>query len=198
MILYTADHGEMLGDHHMFAKANPFEGSARVPFLLRPPASLRLPRRAAPGAPVGLQDVMPTLLDAAGLAIPDGVTGRSVLPLIAGDSGGWRDALHGEHAPTYAPEDGVHFLVGERMKYVWFSHTGREHLFDIAADPSELHDLLRDPDASSRVAPWRRKLMDVLRDRPEGFTDGDRLIPGRPHRNLVSDGAAAALVMTTV
>jgi arylsulfatase A-like enzyme len=192
LILYTADHGEMLGDHHMFAKANPFEGSARVPFLLRPPASLDLPWGVAPGQPVGLQDVMPTLLDAAGVSVPESVTGRSVLPLLAGRADGWRDVLHGEHAPTYAPDDGVHYLVDDRTKYVWFSHTGREHLFDLAADPHERRDLLRAPDGAARAAPWRRRLAALLRERPEGFADGDDLIPGRPHRNLVADGAAEA------
>jgi arylsulfatase A-like enzyme len=223
LVLYTADHGEMLGDHHMFAKANPYEGSARVPFLLRPPASMGLPRGCSPRAPVGLQDVMPTLLDAAGVPIPESVTGRSVLPLLTGTpvsglpiSGAatsttptsgfaspnramgpvaWREVLHGEHAPTYMPEDGVHFLVSERTKYVWYSHSGRERLFDLEADPHELHDLLRDPDGEARVAPWRQTLIACLRQRPEGFTNGERLIPGRPHRHLVADGAAAAAAL---
>jgi arylsulfatase len=192
LVLYTADHGEMLGDHHLFAKANPFEGAARVPFLLRPPAALGLPGRVGPREPVGLQDVMPTLLDAAGIAVPEGVTGRSVLPLLRGDAADWREALHGEHAPTYSPDDGVHFLVGDRTKYVWFSQTGREHLFDLEADPDERHDLLGATGGEALAAPWRRKLIDVLRRRPEGFTDGDRLIAGRPHRNLVAGGGAAA------
>jgi arylsulfatase A-like enzyme len=197
LILYTADHGEMLGDHHLFAKANPFEGSARVPFLLRPADSMGLPRRVAPGEPVGLQDVMPTLLDAAGVPVPGGVTGRSVLPLLRGEAAGWREVLHGEHAPTYAPDDGVHFLVDDRTKYVWFSQTGREHLFDLRADPEECHDLLGTPEGEVQVAPWRQKLIAILRRRPEGFTDGERLIAGRPHHNLVPGAAVEASVGST-
>ena len=60
----------MLGDHHMFSKTHAFEASARVPFLLRAPRSLGLPAGVDVDQPVGLQDVMPTLLDAAGVAGP--------------------------------------------------------------------------------------------------------------------------------
>jgi arylsulfatase A-like enzyme len=196
LIVYTADHGEMLGDHHMFAKVNPFEGSSRVPFLVRPPAWMGLPSRGEPQQPVGLQDVMPTLLDAAGVPVPESCTGRSVLLLLAGDTSGWREYLHGEHASMYAPDDGNHYLVDAHMKYVWFSQTGREHLFNLADDPNELHDLLLSANGDRLAALWRRRLIETLRDRPEGFTDGERLIPGQPHRHLVADGGAAARATT--
>ena len=208
LVLFTSDHGEMLGDHHMYRKCFPYEGSARVPFLLKGPRWMGLRAGARVDAPVGLQDVMPTLLDAAGAPIPDSVTGRSVLPLLRGevpssgtvvgereprdsglgtrDSGlEWREALHGEHSGLYANELGNHFLVGSREKYVWWSQTGREQLFDLQEDPQELHDLASRSNAEARLAPWRRRLLERLRHRPEGFTDGLRLIPGRPHQQMV-------------
>jgi arylsulfatase len=195
LILFTSDHGEMLGDHNLFRKTFAYEGSARVPFLMRVPASLGSRKGVVTNAPVGLQDVMPTLLDAAGVPIPDGVTGRSLLPFVregtpSTSAGGspataWREALHGEHAPCYEPQDGVHFLVGEREKYVWYSQTGQEHLFDLEADPDERHDLARTPDARARLASWRQRMIEQLRARPEGFVDGDRLVPGRTHQLLV-------------
>jgi arylsulfatase A-like enzyme len=196
-ILFTADHGEMLGDHHMWSKARAFEGSAHVPFLARAPRSLGCVPGGGVDLPVGLQDVMPTLLDAAGLPIPDSVTGRSVLPLMrgeqtaAGGAGGWRDVLHGEHSKRYFDEESMHYLVDGHTKYVWYSQTGDELLFDLDADPQERHNLLFKPDGEARVAPWRRRLVRQLRDRPEGFVDGDRLIPGRPHDFLVPGRTAA-------
>ena len=84
-VLFTSDHGEMLGDHHMIAKSRALEGSAHVPFLCRPPKAWGLPGGQVVDAPIGLQDVMPTLLDAAGLSIPASCTGRSVLPLMRGE-----------------------------------------------------------------------------------------------------------------
>lgn len=184
-VLFTSDHGEMLGDHHMFRKTFPYEGSARIPFLVRAPASLGLAQGAGSDAPVGLQDVMPTLLDAAGVPVPEGITGRSVLPLLRDGPTPWRDALHGEHSGIYQNDLGMHYLVDSHTKYVWFSQTGREQLFDLVQDPYELHDLARRPDPAARLAPWRERLVQQLRHRPEGFTDGERLISGRPHRQLV-------------
>jgi len=141
-------------------------------------------------APVGLQDVMPTLLEVAGVPIPESVTGRSVLPLLRGggsspDQAGWRDALHGEHSGIYQYDLGVHYLVDQHAKYVWWSQTGREQLFDLEADPTEMHDLALAPAAETALAPWRRRMVQQLRHRPEGFPDGERLIPGRPHLQMV-------------
>jgi arylsulfatase A-like enzyme len=185
LILYTADHGEMLGDHHMYSKARGLEPSARVPFLIRAPRAMGLPPGAKIDQPVGLQDVMPTLLDAAGLPTPDSCTGHSVLPLIRGQSDGWRTHLHGEHSRRYSESESQHFLADGHGKYIWFSQTGDELLFDLDADPQERHNLLFEPDAQARVAPWRAQLVEALRDRPEGFVDGDRLVSGRPPDYLV-------------
>ena len=184
-ILFTADHGEMLGDHNAGGKGSPFEGSARIPFLARPHADLDYPRHIVTEAPVGLQDVMPTFLDVAGLPIPESVTGRSVLPLMQGNDSNWRELLHVEHTGSYHPHNAWLSLLDGHMKYVWNSQTGQELLFDIDRTPLEEHDLLLDPGAEDRVAPWRRRLIEVLRDRPEGFTDGERLIAGRPHPDLI-------------
>jgi arylsulfatase A-like enzyme len=162
-----------------------------VPFLLRVPPRLGERRGVVTDAPVGLQDVMPTLLDAAGAPLPDTMTGRSLLPFVREERPAWRDALHGEHAGCYRYDDGAHFLVEERFKYVWYSQSGREHLFDLRADPIEHHDLSgataggSESDAREHLERLRRRLVQQLRDRPEGFVDGDRLVPGRPHRELV-------------
>ena len=180
-VVFVSDHGEMLGDHHMFAKTRAQEASARVPFLARAPQSMDYPREVVCDQPVGLQDVMPTLLDAAGATIPDSVTGRSLLPLMRAESPPWRELLHGEHAGQYLNDDGVHWLVGSERKYIWYSQTGQELLFDVVSDPNELHDLSTDED----LAPWRGRLAQVLAERPEGFSDGKNLSVGRPHEKFV-------------
>ena len=105
-IMFVSDHGERLGDHHLFAKTWPYEASTRVPFLARAPRSMEFPRQVQVAAPVGLQDVMPTLLDVAGCEIPESVTGSSVLPWMRGETPEWRDVLHGEHAGQYREADG--------------------------------------------------------------------------------------------
>jgi arylsulfatase len=185
-ILFASDHGEMLGDHHLFHKTRPFEPSARVPLLARPPRSWGYPSGVVVDAPVGLQDIMPTLLDAAGAPIPDSLTGRSLLPLMGGERPPWRDVLHGECTPRGVVDDGaMHYLVDGRWKYIWYSQTGREMLFDLQEDPGELHDLSGGSAAAGFLRPWRRRLVQELRGRPEGFVTNDQLVSGRPHGPLV-------------
>jgi arylsulfatase len=184
-VLFTSDHGEMLGDHNMYRKTFAYEGSARVPFLAWAPPGWDYPAEVATCAPVGWQDVMPTLLDAADVPIPDSVTGRSVLPLMRGEDASWRDVLHGEHAGHYDYEHGVHFLSDGHRKYIWYSQTGREHLFDLFDDPNEMHDLALTEAGETLMPPWRARLAAELKDRPEGFSDGERLIIGRPHDHMV-------------
>jgi arylsulfatase A-like enzyme len=183
-ILFTADHGEMLGDHHMIGKTRALEGAANVPFLCRPPKDWGAPSGQVVGAPVGLQDVMPTLLDAAGLPVPDTCTGRSVLPLLRSTSPGavaWRDALHGEHCRRYPQHGAMHYLTDGHTKYVWYSERGDELLFDLDEDPQERRNLAATSGAAGRLATWRRRLVEELRDRPEGFVEGNYLVPCRPH-----------------
>lgn len=180
IILFTSDHGELLGDHNLFRKALPYEGSARVPFVLH------LPGRNGAGPvnnPVELRDVLPTLLDAARLPIPDGVDGRSVLPLLQAQQAPWREYVHGEHA--YG-EDSNHYLVSSSEKYVWYSQTDKEQLFDLKADPKELVDLAKDPQWAPRLQYWRRKLVEELTDREEGYSNGQELIAGRPAKACLS------------
>jgi arylsulfatase len=187
LILFVADHGEMLGDHNLFRKTWPYDASVRIPFLIRAPKSWGWPEEVVCTSPVGLQDIMPTILDAANLDIPDICTGHSLLPVLRGKTEGVRDLLHGEHSGCYHYDHGNHFLTDGRHKYIWYTQTAREHLFDLENDPHELHDLALESDAEDRLQPWRQKLIKFLTDRPEGFTDGEKLIPGRPHHHLLPD-----------
>jgi len=174
-MLMTSDHGEMLGDHHLWRKSYPYEGSARIPVVLRFPRTWDIPTGQISDRVVGLQDVMPTMLDAAGVEIPDTVEGHSVLAPLCGETE-WRAYLHGEHAECYSPDNAMHYLTDGKEKYVWFPPTGQEQLFDLQADPQELHDLAADPANEPRVKPWRERLTKQLAGRPDGFSDGDKLI----------------------
>jgi len=175
VVIFTADHGEMLGDHYCWRKQVPFEGAARIPLLIRAPERFGLKPGLRPEQPVCLEDIMPTVLEMAGLDVPDTVEGRSLLPLMRGEKTEWRSHLHIEHAPLHQT------LTDGKEKYVWFVADGRELLFDLDADPKERHDLSGDPEAAGRLERWRRLMVEELRGRPEGFSDGEHLIPGRPY-----------------
>lgn len=178
IILFTSDHGEELCDHHLFRKSRPYEGSCRIPMLLSGPERLI---RVKPGtvchSVVELQDVMPTLLDAAGAPVPDTVDGRSMIPLAAGETPAIREWLHGEHE---AGVNSNHFIVTEHDKYVWYSQTGREQYFNLDEDRRELHDGIADERYRERVGVLRGLLIEALKDREEGYSDGRKLIAGKP------------------
>ena len=187
LVIYTSDHGEMLGDHNMYRKTFPYEASARVPFLMRAPARWKYPREIVCNSPVGLQDIMPTILDAAEIEIPDTCTGKSLLPIMRGDTDRTREFLHGEHAGCYNYKHGNHYVTDGHYKYIWYSQTGQEHLFNLDDDPHETSDLAMQNDAETHLTPWRKRLIEFLKDRPEGFTDGTKLIAGQPHNALLPD-----------
>ncbi|GAA1484073.1 arylsulfatase [Brachybacterium fresconis] len=186
VIVFVSDHGDMMGDHDMYRKSVGYEGSARIPLVLHVPPRLR-EGWGAPGE-VGtiteLRDVMPTLLDLAGVEVPDGVDGQSLRPATAGAAG--REHLHGEHLISSLGRHSMQWIRSQRHKYLWFSGDGHEQLFDLEDDPQELHDLAGDPAHEAELARHRALLVDALRDREEGFVDGEELVPGRP---LVSEAA---------
>ena len=62
LTVFTSDHGEMLGDHNLFRKTWPYEASARIPFLMRAPQKWGYPKEITCESPVGIQDIMPTIL----------------------------------------------------------------------------------------------------------------------------------------
>lgn len=187
LVIFTSDHGEMLGDHNLYRKTWPYEASARVPFLMRAPAKWGYPQESVCQSPVGLQDIMPTILDAAAVEIPDTCTGKSLLPVMRGETDRVRDCLHGEHSGCYEYKHGNHYITDGHHKYIWYSQTGQEHLFNLQEDPHETRDLARLNEAETLLTPWRNRLIAFLRDRPEGFTDGTKLIAGQPHNALLPD-----------
>ena len=173
LIIFCSDHGDMMGDHHMHRKTYAYEGSARIPFVIRYPEGLDLPTGTFEHV-VGLQDVMPTILDVTGVPVPEGVTGRSALDAIGGK--GWRPFIHGEHSPCYSAQEAMHYLTDGNKKYIYFPFSGEEQLFDIGEDRRELNDLASDPANSDEVTLWRNRLIELLAGRPDGFSDGTRLL----------------------
>lgn len=190
-VLFCSDHGEMLGDHYLWRKTYGYEGSARVPMVMRFHESFEGDRTQLIDRPVGLEDIMPTLLEVAGVPVPDTVEGRSLLDLVADPSReDWRAWYHGEHAPgSYDPENGTQYVVDERWKYIWNPVTGDELLFDSATDPGETRNVAADPEWSDTYERARRELVDRLQGRPEGYvTDGElSTVASTPDAERVGD-----------
>lgn len=152
LIVFASDHGEMLFDHRMAGKRSFYENSAHVPLILsgRPVADLRGVRD---GRLACLEDVMPTLLDACGIPVPASAEGMSLL----GEE--MRESLYGEIS------DGpraTRMIRKDDYKLIYYPYGNRSQLFDVHADPFELHDLAQDPAHAGVRRELEALLMDAL------------------------------------
>jgi arylsulfatase A-like enzyme len=180
LIVFTSDHGEMLGDHGYFRKCEPLEGSANIPLIVCGSPELGFVSGRRCSQPVCLEDILPTLAEIAAANCPT-VDGVSLGSTLRGADGEIRPWLHLEHATCYSKNQAFHALTDGRYKYIWRPVDGREHLFDLDDDPREQRDLAAEGSHRELLEKWRKRLVERLARRPEGFSDGDRLIPGRPY-----------------
>jgi arylsulfatase A-like enzyme len=172
LIVFLSDHGDMLGDHHLWRKSYGYAASARVPMILRGTEGLR--GRVIDHL-VEMRDVLPTFLEAAGVAPSRPLDGRSLLPLAAGKAPEWRTYLDLEHGICYSPENHWNALADTRYKYIFHARDGAEQLFDIAADPQELRDLAGDSAAAPVLRQWRGRMTEHLAPRGEHWVKSGRL-----------------------
>jgi choline-sulfatase len=150
IVLFTADHGEMLGERGLWYKMAFFEDSARVPLIVHAPGRLA-PRRVA--EPVSLLDVAPTLLELTGQ--PDagaGMDGASLVPLLGG-AGGRPGPVVAEYLAEGVTSPAVMVRSGG-AKYIRCPGDP-DQLYDLGADPRELHDLAADAAGGRRGAALR-------------------------------------------
>ncbi len=177
-ILFTSDHGEMLGDHYLWRKTYAYDASAKVPFIVKPPSqTTSAPANRILDPVVGWEDIMPTFLDWSGAPIPDSVEGRSLRPLLDDPFADWRPYYHGEHSPEYHPSNACQFLTDGKWKYIWNPATGEEQLFHLEDDPLECRDLAPLQEHAESLSSWRDRLVQHLKHRDDGLSDGSRLTP---------------------
>jgi len=164
VIIFTSDHGEMLGDHGLIQKGCRFyEGQVRVPLLFSWPG--HLPEGLRSPALVELLDQTPTLLELAGMDVPERLQGRSLVPILTGEQAPdhHRDAVRCEYYDALDLPDGTLATMfrDEKHKLVVYHGHDLGELYDLEADPDEFENLWDRPAAQSTKLELMRQSYDA-------------------------------------
>jgi choline-sulfatase len=190
LVIYTGDHGYMLGQHGRFEKHCTYDPALRAPLLMRYGPKIKPQSHTA--ALVELIDIVPTVLDVCGVAVPPAIQGRSLASVLDGRATRHRDEVFIEYS-----ENEEAAVRSERWKFIYASGqrerqdgyaTGQAlpgrtiRLFDLETDPEEMTNVAARPENTALVAEFTRKLADHLRRTAR-----------RPEHVLQTDDLAAAI-----
>ncbi len=163
LVIFMSDHGEMLGDHGLYFKGPHFYDEAlRVPLILRWPGHFKEGHQVT--GLVELTDLAPTLLEASGLAVPERMQGRSLLPHLTGeaDPAHHRDFVYCEYYNAWTHHDAYGTMVRTPTeKIVVYHGTDQGELYDLENDPDEFENLWDRPEELPRKARLLKQCFDA-------------------------------------
>lgn len=169
LAVYTTDHGDMCGSHGMIDKHYVmYDDVVRVPLILRWPG--RIPARGVCDAFASSAiDVAYTLCEAAGVRPPPAFGGQSLTALARGEASEPRRDIFSTYSGNQFGLYSQRMVRDQRWKYVW-NATAEDELYDLQADPGEIHNLARRKACAGELARLRHRLIDWMQD------TGDRLL----------------------
>jgi arylsulfatase len=172
LVIFTSDHGDMVGAHGCIGKSvNGFyDDLVRIPLLMRLPGRIR--PETLVNEPVSQIDFMPTILDYAGMDVPENIHGRSMRPLIESRGVEWRDYAFCQRAMR------SRMLRTKRFKYEFGIKPRMLALYDLEKDPSEDRNLAQEAAHADAVRHMHSRLLEVM------TTDGDPLVEEMPEDPL--------------
>ncbi len=180
VVIFTSDHGDMMGSHGMIMKGMMFEESQGVPLMMRLPG-IEEGRRVA--EPVSLLNLVPTVLDVLGIERPAQVAEESLLPLLRGERDEDADAAavcewngvlqamhHRQHPDLFDPVKGQFIRSLRTTRWKLNVNSGdRSELYDLDNDPGEMRNLIDDAaqrgtvdDLYARLRDWQKRTDDPL------------------------------------
>jgi arylsulfatase A-like enzyme len=206
VIILTSDNGYNCGAHRFGGKVLPYEEGSRAPLIIYDPRIEASDRPKRCQAVTGNIDMMPTIMDFAGLPIPARVDGKSLRPLLRNPKGRLREAMAilnvWGNVPTHEMA-----VVSERYKYIHWFYAGEgmqaaEELYDRQADPCEMTNLADNPEMQSVLEKMRLRYDRELQRwqeqcaRHSGYPDYvtlfDRRLRWEEKASLISDKQIAA------
>ncbi len=173
VIIFTSDHGEMLGDHWCWGKEVPFDQATQVPLIVRAPEMTASAKGRVVEDFSEHVDIMPTVLDLAGAEIPVQCDGSSLRALLEGDAPAhWRDDVRWEFDFRAVTNEAIDQQFGcsidelnfavvrtKSEKYVHFAAMPPLY-YELTADPHELNDRAGHPAAAPRVLAMAQRMLD--------------------------------------
>ena len=164
MIIYMGDNGFCFGEHGLIDKRHMYEASQRVPMLAYCPEVIE------PGTVVNQMvqniDVGPTVLDLANVETPEHMHGRSMLPLLQGETPtDWRDRVFYEYYWEYdfPQTPTMHGVRTDRYKYIRYHGLWDvNEFYDLQEDPNEMHNLITSPEHQETIEALANEIYDWL------------------------------------
>jgi arylsulfatase A-like enzyme len=188
LIVFTSDHGDMLGSHGLWKKQVPFEESIRIPLLMSAPEESGIPAGEFNEAVIEPQDILPTLLGITGIPVPEIIEGYDYSSYFRGQKSIADDcallALYQPGGQWYRDSDGGPYgYTGREYRGIrTVSHTyvidrnGPWLLFDNISDPNQIHNLIHSAPSARLAASLDSRLKQLLKERKDSFSDGDSLV----------------------
>ena len=143
IVIFMSDHGEMLGDHGIYLKGPHFyEAAVHVPLIIQWPDRFQSGQKAQ--GLIELTDIAPTLLEAAGLPIPQSMQGKSLVPILEGhaDSNTHRDYVFSEYYNAWSHRHSYGSMYRtDSHKIIVYHGTDQGELYDLNSDPDEFKNL---------------------------------------------------------
>lgn len=165
VVAYSGDNGFFLGEHHFFDKRLMYEESIRVPLLVKYPKMIK-PGTTKADMVLNV-DIAPTILDLAGIPIPETMDGKSIKPLLEGKETEWRKDFLYEYY-EYPAVHSVRKNRGvrtERWKYIHYFEDPEEfELFDLQSDPQEMNNLVNDPEYKDIIEQLKTRMTDLRKE----------------------------------
>lgn len=164
VVVFTSDNGYFLGERGLAGKWLIYEESIRVPLIIVDPRPNKQRRGTTDDRMVLNTDLAPTLLDLAGVEVPGGYDGQSLVPLLAGAPSDWRSDFLYEHRFDNKDIPKSQGVRGQRWVYARFDEQSPvyEQLFDLKEDPQQLSNLAYAPEYADVLAAQRARCDELL------------------------------------
>lgn len=177
LVVFTSDHGDMLGNHGAYFKSQPWRESVGIPLLMRWPG--HVPAGRVTAGPISMVDLMPTLLSLCGVPIPEGTEGVDGKAFVLGDEQAAQESVFINFAPNVhiIPHPPFRGVVTRRHTYAE-TRQGPWVLYDDEADPLQQHNLISWNNREvPTIAALQKKLSNLthawLERTHDAFDDGD-------------------------